>query len=163
MPRSVGNRSSSETRHVAASAPVMKNRRAALACDMLLMDWRSWTSSSEHNAIGRAARQPRRFSARNRCHNRLEFRGLRSGSLPRQQCRGLIEARRWQEVKKMRFDAFRGSNAAASLKPPASWPKRTPVGSLPRQQCRGLIEARQCRWHRPAGSWPSAAAMPRPH
>ena len=37
--------------------------------------------------------------------------------------------------------AFRGSNAAASLKPPRRTGTRSRLRCLPRQQCRGLIEA----------------------
>ena len=86
--------------------------------------------------------------------------------LPRQQCRGLIEA--WRPDRLLCADRgdFPGSNAGASLKhrvlhhavggrrrlprqqcrglieahPSLPWPRRLASG-LPRQQCRGLIEA----------------------
>ena len=84
--------------------------------------------------------------------------------------------------------AFRGSNAAASLKRLVARLRRRAVRGLPRQQCRGLIEAfgrllaptmmqpafrgsnaaaslkqGKLGQQREATYTPSAAAMPRPH
>ena len=62
-------------------------------------------------------------------------------SLPRQKCRGLIEAWRGHGRPPKRSCVFPGRNAGASLKlERAAWHPE-PLGRLPRQKCRGLIEA----------------------
>ena len=97
---------------------------------------------------------------------RSRMAALNASSLPRPQCRGLIEATTGCNPSRRTVrPLFRGLSAAASLKPPATARSRRgsalfrglsaaaslkhvdaghrlhPVGALPRPQCRGLIEA----------------------
>src|SRR5260370_983143 len=63
------------------------------------------------------------------------------GRLPRQRCRGLIEAAKLSSLATEGVPVFRGSDAAASLKPRMVGRRQPSVARLPRQRCRGLIEA----------------------
>ena len=110
--------------------------------------------------------------------------------LPRQQCRGLIEALIFRGWVRLNRRAFRGSNAAASLKPilpgvsvnvdssaafrgsnaAASLKRRPPPPPLPPlpvafRGSNAAASLKLLKWPRRATSRhrPSAAAMPRPH
>ena len=61
--------------------------------------------------------------------------------LPRQKCRGLIEACAGGMGARCHRDIFPGRNAGASLKFGGLGQPPLPQGDLPRQKCRGLIEA----------------------
>ena len=87
--------------------------------------------------------------------------GCRSGApempLPRQKCRGLIEAAREAALLNPRFALFPGRNAGASLKQRHESDKHSVKGSLPRQKCRGLIEAGDMT----GGLWKGLPPLPR--
>ncbi len=62
-------------------------------------------------------------------------------NIPRQICRGLIEAIGGSVRRRTRPRAFPGKFAGASLKRPPVMSRNTNRNMIPRQICRGLIEA----------------------
>ena len=163
--------------HPASARPWRNPADSAVFFDIVKRTW-DRTSGERSARCGRPLANGRRIPVPPAAWRGALFRGLSAAaslkpcpppasrtsssprSLPRPQCRGLIEAR---PVSRSAFSVrsllFRGLSAAASLKRALGRVGRRLAGSpLPRPQCRGPPEGERC-----IVTHSSAASVPRPH